>query len=73
MAWWCSVSFLSSRAASSVKRRASSLLESRALDRRVIAVRAVNGDALRPYRDSCLLALGSAAQRLRQFFDSSGE
>lgn len=55
------------------ERYSSDATASRALDRRVIAVRAVNADALRPYRDSCLLALGSAAQHLHQFFDRSGE
>jgi hypothetical protein len=46
---------------------------SRALDRRITAVRAVNDDALRTYRDSCLQALGSVGPHLHQFFDSSGE
>ena len=46
---------------------------SRALNRRITAVRAVNEDALRPYRNSCLEALRSEEQHLHRFFDGSGE
>ena len=46
---------------------------SRALLRRIMAVRAVDEDELRPYRESCLQALGVGGQHLHQFFNSSGE
>ena len=46
---------------------------SRALNRRITAVRAVDEEKLRPFKDSCLQALGVAGQHLHQFFDSSGE